>query len=49
MARRYPGDNVVMILNSARWHKSKNFHLPENIRLLFLPLYSPELNLQEHL
>uniref|UniRef100_UPI00089814E2 transposase n=1 Tax=Nitrosomonas sp. Nm33 TaxID=133724 RepID=UPI00089814E2 len=33
----------------AGWHKSKDFDLPENIRLLFLPPYSPELNPQEHL
>ena len=38
-----------MVLNGAGWHKSKDFHLPENLRLLFLPPYSPELNPQEHL
>ncbi|SDY39953.1 transposase [Nitrosomonas sp. Nm33] len=46
---RYPGDHVIMILDGAGWHKSKDFDLPENIRLLFLPPYSPELNPQEHL
>ncbi|SDZ18472.1 DDE superfamily endonuclease [Nitrosomonas sp. Nm33] len=49
IANRYPGDNVIMILDGAGWHKSKDFDLPENIRLLFLPPYSPELNPQEHL
>jgi transposase len=49
IARRHPDDNVVMVLDGAGWHKSKDFHLPENLRLLFLPPYSPELNPQEHL
>lgn len=49
IASRYPNDNVVMILDSAGWHKSKDFHLPNNLRLLFLPPYFPELNPQEHL
>ena len=49
IARRHPDDNVVMVLDGAGWHKSQDFHLPENLRLLFLPPYSPELNPQEHL
>ena len=48
-ASRYPNDNLVMVPDGARWHKSKNFRLPDNLRLLFLPPYSPELNPQEHL
>lgn len=38
-----------MILDGAGWHRSKDFRLPDNIRLLFLPPYSSELNPQEHL
>ncbi len=49
IASRYPGDHIVMMLDGAGWHNSKDFHLPENIRLLFLPPYSPQLNPQEHL
>ena len=49
IANRYPGDNVVMFLDGVGWHKSKDFHLPENLRLLLLPPYSPELNPQEHI
>jgi hypothetical protein len=48
IARRYPADNVVMVLDGAGWHKSNDFVLPDNLRLLFLPPYSPELNPQEH-
>ena len=42
----HPDDNVVMVLNGASWHKSQDFHLPGNLRLLFLPPYSPKLNPQ---
>ena len=49
IARRDPTDHVVMVLDGAGWHKSKDFRLPDTLRLLFLPPYSPELNPQEHL
>ena len=46
---RYPNDNFVMVQDGAGRHKSKNFRLPDTLRLLFLPPYSPELNPQAHL
>ena len=49
VAKRYPNDNIVMVLDGAGWHKSKSMTIPDNIRLLSLPPYSPELNPQEHL
>lgn len=48
IAARYPNENVVMVLDGAGWHKSKEIELAENVRTLFLPPYSPELNPQEH-
>lgn len=49
IAGRYPNDNVVMVLDGAGWHRKADFRIPSNLRLLFLPPYSPELNPQEHL
>uniref|UniRef100_UPI00187264F1 transposase n=1 Tax=Acidithiobacillus thiooxidans TaxID=930 RepID=UPI00187264F1 len=49
VAQRYPDENILMIMDGAGWHKSHHLQLPENLRLLFLPPYSPELNPQEHL
>jgi transposase len=40
---------VIMLTDGAGWHKSKSLRIPENIRLLPLPPYSPELNPVEHL
>lgn len=48
VASRYPKENIVMVVDGAGWHKNKHFSMPVNLRLLFLPPYSPELNPQEH-
>lgn len=48
IAKRYPQENIVMVLDGAGWHQAA-FKLPCNLRLHFLPPYSPELNPQEHI
>ena len=37
-----------MVVDGAGWHKTE-FKLPDNLKLHFLPPYSPELNPQEHI
>jgi uncharacterized membrane protein YsdA (DUF1294 family) len=37
-------DFIVMVLDGASSHKAKDLRIPENIRLLPLPPYAPELN-----
>lgn len=44
----HPGEFIVMVVDGASSHVSKDLVVPENIRLLRLPGYSPELNPQEH-
>ena len=39
---------MMMMLDGASSHVSKDLVIPENIRLLPLPPYGPELNSQEH-
>jgi transposase len=41
---RHPEDRIVMVLDGAGWHRSKALVVPENMRLLRLPPYSPEPN-----
>jgi transposase len=36
-------------MDSAGWHRSKNLKIPQNIEIVFLPPYSPELNPVEKL
>ena len=39
-----PGAHAVRVLDGAGWHSSKTLVVPDNISLLSLPPYSPELN-----
>ncbi len=38
------GAHAVLVLDQAGWHTSPKLHVPENISLLPLPAYAPELN-----
>jgi hypothetical protein len=38
------GAHAVLVLDGAGWHTSPRLRLPENISLLPLPRYAPELN-----
>ncbi len=40
---------ILMQVDQAGWHRSRELQIPENIRLIFQPPYSPELNPVEHL
>jgi hypothetical protein len=46
---RYPNDRIVMVLDGAGWHRGGKLAVPENMRLLPLPAYSPELNPVENI
>jgi transposase len=47
IANRYPNEKLVMVLDNAGWHLSRELKIPKNMRLLSLPPYSPELNPME--
>jgi len=49
VAQRHPHDDILMVLDGAGWHRAKDLRIPDNMRLLPLPPYSPELNPVEHL
>ena len=40
---------IIMVVDGASSHKAKELIVPENIRLIRLPGYSPQLNPQEHI
>lgn len=40
----HPGEFIIMILDGSGSHKSKDLKIPENVALIRLPPYSPELN-----
>lgn len=41
--------HVVLVLDGAGWHTSRNLKVPEGMSLVFLPPYSPELQPAERL
>ena len=39
-----PGAHAVLLLDGAGWHRGQDLAVPDNISLLTLPPYAPELN-----
>ena len=44
LAKAYPDDVILLVCDGASWHTTKRLEIPENIRLLFLPPATPEMN-----
>ena len=44
LANQYPDDVILLCCDGATWHKSGSLCIPENIRLFFIPPYTPEMN-----
>ena len=40
---------VIMLVDGAGWHRAESLKVPENIRLIYQPSHSPELNPVEHM
>lgn len=36
--------HALMVMDGAGWHSSNDLEIPDNVSILLLPLYSPELN-----
>jgi transposase len=43
-SKHNPDELKIIIIDNAAFHSTKNFKIPENIRLIRIPPYSPELN-----
>ena len=44
LAKEFPDDIIVLACDGAGWHKSKALKIPENIRIVHIPPYTPEMN-----
>ena len=44
VARRHADEFVFMVMDQAGWHIAGELQVPPNMRLMFLPPYSPDLN-----
>jgi transposase len=49
VSEAHPYEFSVMVLDGASSHKSKDLNVPENVSLVLLPPYSPELNPAEQI
>ena len=49
VSQAHPQEFLVMVVDGASSHRAKELIVPENVRLISLPGYSPELNPQEHI
>lgn len=44
LSKAYPDDILLLVVDGAAWHKAQALVVPENVRLLYLPPYTPEMN-----
>jgi putative transposase len=44
VSRQFPNDYIIMAGDNAGWHKSKGLNLPNNMELMYIPAYTPEMN-----
>jgi len=44
LSNEYPDDIILMVCDKASWHTSASLEVPHNIRILFLPPATPEMN-----
>lgn len=44
LSKQFEKDRLILVCDGARWHTAKNLEIPENIRLIFLPPATPEMN-----
>lgn len=44
LSEEYPNDRIILVCDGAAWHKAHALVIPPNIRMLFLPPATPEMN-----
>ena len=44
LAKAYLNDRIMLICDGAMWHKANSLIIPEQISLIFIPPYTPEIN-----
>jgi transposase len=48
-SKQNPQEFKIIVLDNGAFHKAKSLIIPDNIALIFLPPYSPELNPAERM
>ncbi len=49
VSNEFSDKEIIMLVDGAGWHRSKDLVIPSNIYFIVQPPYSPELNPTEHI
>ena len=49
LSKQYSQHRLVLVMDQASWHRTSNLNRFENVRIVYQPPHSPELNPVEHL
>jgi len=44
LSTEFKDDYILLVCDNAGWHKSKDLIVPDNIELIYIPPYTPEMN-----
>ena len=44
LSKKFIDDYILLCVDNAGWHKSKGLKMPKNIKLIYLPPRTPEMN-----
>lgn len=44
MSKTYADDYIILVADGAAWHRAKGLKIPQNIEIIPLPPYTPEMN-----
>ena len=44
MSKQLANSKALIVMDCAGWHRSKQLIVPNNIKIIYLPAYTPELN-----
>ncbi|MSS78602.1 IS630 family transposase [Anaerococcus sp. WCA-380-WT-2B] len=44
LSKDYKEDKILLVCDGATWHKSNGLKIPENIEIIHIPPYTPEMN-----
>lgn len=44
LSEKYMDDRIILVCDGAAWHKAHSLVVPKNIRFLFIPPATPEMN-----
>ena len=44
LSETFSYDTIILVCDGAVWHKAKSLSIPDNIKLIFIPPYTPEMN-----